>query len=100
MSNENRQRPAGRGMMGGRGGMRGPGEKAKDFTGTWKKLLLYCRRYFPFLAGALILAMAGAICSLIGPDKLKDLTNLITQGLTTEIDMEGVKRIAFGLAVL
>ena len=100
MSNENRQRPAGRGMMGGRGGMRGPGEKAKDFTGTWKKLLLYCRRYFPFLAGALILAVAGAICSLIGPDKLKDLTNLITQGLTTEIDMEGVKRIAFGLAVL
>ena len=59
MSNENRQRSAGRGMMGGRGGMRGAGEKAKDFTGTWKKLLLYCRRYFPFLAGALILAMAG-----------------------------------------
>ncbi len=100
MSNENRQRPAGRGMMGGRGGMRGAGEKAKDFRGTWKKLLLYCRRYFPFLAGALLLAMAGAICSLIGPDKLKDLTNLITQGLTTEIDMEGVKRIVFGLVAL
>ena len=99
MSNENRQRPAGHGMMGGRA-MRGAGEKARDFSGTWKKLLWYCRRYLPFLAGALILAMAGAICSLIGPDKLKDLTNLITQGLTGEIDMEGVRRIAIGLVVL
>ena len=37
---QSRQAP--RGPM-GRGMGRGAGEKAKDFTGTWKKLLLYCR---------------------------------------------------------
>ena len=25
-------------------GMRGGGEKAKDFTGTWKKLISYCQK--------------------------------------------------------
>ena len=103
MSNENRQRPVGpggRGPMGRHGAGRGPAEKPKDFVKTWKKLLAYCGRYMPFLIGAVVLAMAGAICALIGPDKVKDLTNVIGQGLMTGIDMAEVKRIAFLLVAL
>ena len=44
--------------------------------------------------------MAGALCALMGPDKLKDMTNIITQGLATEIDMDEVKRIAVFLVGL
>ena len=95
MSDEMRNRGPmrGHGPMGGRG----VGEKSKDFVGTWKKLILYCKKYLPVVCVALVLAMAGSICSLIGPDKLKDLTNIITEGLMTEIDMPGVKRIALWL---
>ena len=95
MSDEMRNR----GPMRGHGpmGRRGVGEKSKDFVGTWKKLILYCKKYLPVVVVALVLAMAGSICSLIGPDKLKDLTNIITEGLMTEIDMPGVKKIALWL---
>ena len=95
MSDEMRNRGPmrGHGPMGGRG----VGEKSKDFVGTWKKLILYCKKYLPVVAVALVLAMAGSVCSLIGPDKLKDLTNIITEGLMTEIDMPGVKKIALWL---
>lgn len=86
--------------MGRHGAGRGPAEKPKDFVKTWKKLLAYCGRYMPFLIGAVVLAMAGAICALIGPDKVKDLTNVIGQGLMTGIDMAEVKRIAFLLVAL
>lgn len=90
----------GNGPMRGHGPAKGPGEKAKNFTGTWKQIIRYCRKYLPAVIMALVLAMAGAICSLIGPDKLKDLTNIIAEGLMTGIDMEGVKKIAVALIVL
>ena len=100
MSSENRQRPGAAGMMRGHGAARGAGEKPKDFAKTWGKLIRYCKKYLPFLGGALLLAMAGALCALMGPDKLKDMTNIITQGLATEIDMDEVKRIAVFLVGL
>ena len=74
---------------------RGPGEKARDFKGTWKKLLLYCRKYYAALIIAVICAAGGTIFTLIGPDKLSDLTKVITDGLMTGIDMDAVARIGF-----
>lgn len=90
----------GRGTHGPMGGGKGPAEKPKDFKKTWGKLINYCGSFLPFIILALVLAMAGAICSLVGPDKLSDLTNLITQGLAAGIDIAGVKEIAFTLVFL
>lgn len=86
--------------MRGHGPAKGPGEKPKNFTGTWKKIILYCKKYLPAIIMALVLAMGGAICSLIGPDKLKDMTNIIAEGFMSGIDMEGVKKIAITLICL
>ena len=72
-------------------------EKAKDFAGTWKKLLGYCRVYRTLLIFALICAFLGTILTLLGPDKLSDMTNLIRDGMMTEIDMQGISEIAFTL---
>lgn len=88
-----------KGPMGG-GPMGAPGEKPKDFKGTWTKLVVYCGKFMPFVILALVLALAGAVCSLIGPDRLKELTNLITQGLAGDIDMDGVRAIALSLVAL
>ena len=62
-----------------------------------KNLFSFCRPFlFPILS-ALICAVAGTIFTIIGPDKLSELTNLITAGLITGIDMEQVLVICYTL---
>lgn len=63
-----------RGPMNGR---MGKGEKAKDLVGTWKKLFGYCGKFIPLIIVAIICAMCGAILTILGPDKLSDLTRHI-----------------------
>ena len=83
--------------------MRGPGmgrrpaEKSKDFKGTWMKIIRYCKRYLAVIVVALICAVAGTILTILGPDKLSDLTKVITEGIATGIDMERVKSIGLTL---
>ena len=86
-----------------RGGMRGPGmgrrpaEKSKDFKGTWMKIIRYCKRYLAVIVVALICAVAGTVLTILGPDKLSDLTKVITEGIATGIDMERIKSIGLTL---
>ena len=54
------RRPAGRGP-----GRRVRGEKAQDFTGTWKKLLAYCQRDAVLLIVALLCIIVGRTSSAI-----------------------------------
>lgn len=88
-----------------RSGMRGPGmgrrpaEKSKDFKGTWMKIIRYCKRYLAVIIVALICAVVGTILTILGPDKLSDLTKVITEGIATGIDMERVKSIGLTLVV-
>lgn len=91
-----------RGMRGPGGGHGpgAPGEKPKDFKKTWVKLIQYNKKYVPFVVFAAILAMASSVCSLIGPDKLSDMTDMISQGLLSGIDMDGVKQVALTLVFL
>lgn len=83
--------------MGRNVGMRRNFEKSKDFKGTWIKLIRYCKKYFIALIVAMICAMAGTVFTLIGPDKLSDLTKVITDGLITGIDMDAVSKICYTL---
>ena len=81
---------------------RGPGPgmtggKAKNFKGTWGKLLRYCRRYWVVMLLAVMAAAGGTILTLMGPDKLSELTKVITDGLLTGIDMDAVAKIGFTL---
>ncbi len=91
--------------MGGPGGhprgpMGSPGAKAKDFKKTIKQLVSYCKVYLPIIIIALILAMAGAIFNIMGPEMLSEITDLITAGLMTSIDLDAVVNIASILAFL
>ena len=91
------------------GRSRGPVEKPKDFGGVMSKLAKFCRHYIPVMIFALILGAAGTICQIVGPDKLKDMTNEITKGLPAmvhgrpvmhSIDMDAVSHIAWLLVTL
>lgn len=89
-----------RGFGPGGGGRMGGGEKAKDFSGSIRKLLTYCKRYLPAIILAMVLAATGAILNLIGPGKLADMTNLITEGFMSGIDVSAVTEIAVTLVCL
>ncbi|WP_018307250.1 ABC transporter ATP-binding protein [Desulfitobacterium hafniense] len=73
------------GPAGGPPGM-GGGEKAKDFQGTWGKLIRYCKGYMPVIITALVIAALGTLLQIIGPDQLKNMTNEITKGLPALIN--------------
>lgn len=59
---------------------------AKDLVGTWKKLLDYCRRYIAAIVIALICSAVGTVLTLIGPDKLSDMTECITAGIAPDTE--------------
>lgn len=81
-------------------GMSGSVTKAKDTKKTIKMLLTYSKKYLPGIIIAVIAAVAGTIIALVGPGKLKVLTNLITEGIPTIIDMPGIVKIGILLIVL
>lgn len=61
----------------------------------------------PYLKGfqlPLLIAFVGAAVSSIitvyGPDKLKEITNLITEGMRSQIDLKSISNIALFLAIL
>lgn len=85
--NEKQAGPAGGPPMGPAGGPPGGGgEKAKDLIGTWKKLFGYCRKYSAALVIALICAAVGTVFTLVGPDKLSDMTDAITDGIAPDTE--------------
>ena len=71
-------------------------EKAKDFKKASKNFINYCQEYMPTVIIALILATLGSVCSIVGPNKLKELTDTIVQGIMTGIDMDKVKEVDNG----
>lgn len=69
----------------------GGGEKPKDLVEIWKKLIGYCKKYMVFLIVAVVCATVGTVCTLVGPDKLSDMTDEITNGIKP--DMEEFEKI-------
>ena len=96
---ENRElRQKQRGPMGRAMGSK---EKPKDFVGIWKKLLGYCKKYMAFLIIAVVCASAGTVCTLVGPDKLSDMTDEITNGIvTSSMNMDRIMQIGLFLVCL
>lgn len=80
------------------GPMAGP--KAKNFGKSVKQLALYIKSYLPVIIIAIVLAVTATIFNIIGPDKLSDMTNMITKGLQGNVDIDGVVDIAMFLAIL
>ena len=68
--------------------------------GGLSALVRFCKPYFPAIAVALVCAVGGTIFTIIGPDKLSELTDVISAGLMGGIDMAAVTRIAVTLAIM
>lgn len=84
MSETRRPRP--HGPMGH--GMRG-GEKAKDFSGSMKKIFHYMGKYKVRIVLVMIAAMAGTIFNIVGPKILGKATTELFNGLVAKISGTG-----------
>ena len=62
------------------GGMM-PGEKAKDFKGTFRKLLSYMGRYKIALIAVMIFAAGSTVFNIIGPKVLAKATTELFEGM-------------------
>ena len=86
MSNE-RRRQGPRGPMGH--GMRGNGEKAKNFKGTLKKLFVYLKSYYFKLAVVIIFAVGSTIFTIVGPKILAKATDKLSEGIMAKVSNTG-----------
>lgn len=81
------------GPMGERG-MR-PAEKSKrGLRGVQLELFSYSERIKLPMLIALVLAAAGAVLTILGPNQLSKITNLISDSLSGEIDLAAIGRVA------
>ena len=74
----------GRRGPGGHGGMM-PGEKAKDFKGTTRKILSYIGSYKIAIVLVMISAVAGTVFNIVGPKVLSKATTEIFNGLVSKV---------------
>jgi ATP-binding cassette subfamily B protein len=80
-----------------------PGEKAKDFKGTIKKILAYMGSYKAALVVVLLFAVASTVFNVIGPKILSRATTELFNGLMSKlsggsgIDFTKIGRILLGL---
>jgi ATP-binding cassette subfamily B protein len=88
---EERKRPRGGQGHGGPGGpgMMHGGEKAKDFSGTVKKLIQYLKKYQILIIIVFCFAAAGAVFSIIGPKILGNVTTEVFEGIMSKIQGTG-----------
>ena len=75
-------------------------EKPKDLKLAVKKLIKYLNKFMPLIIIALVLAILSSVFSIIGPNKLSDLTDEITKGIMTGIDFEAITSIAVFLLTI
>ncbi|MGI6007113.1 MAG: ABC transporter ATP-binding protein [Ruminococcus sp.] len=76
------------------------GEKPKNFKKTIRRLVVYCRSEWFLVIFALFCAIAGAILNLQGPGRLSDITDTITAGMQSGIDMEKLTRMFITLIII
>ena len=76
-----------------RPGSGGIPEKSKNFTGTLKKLFRSLEKWRVIVIFALVLAVASAILALITPNKLRELTDTITEGIRPNVNEQKIIEI-------
>lgn len=67
--------------------MHASSEKSKDFVGSIKRLLANLKPWKVLMGLAITLAFLSAILSLIAPNKLSSLTDVITKGIKPNTDV-------------
>ena len=80
-------------------------QKSKNkysFNQSISKFIKYLKPYYVWLVLAILFAVVGTICSIIGPNKIGEITNIIEENVMTNtaIDLASIAKIGILLVVL
>lgn len=75
-------------------------ENKKQEKSLFANLAPYVKGYKAFFGVAVVLAIISSIITVIGPDRLKEVTDLMVKGLTGDINLTKIGKIAGQLAIL
>ena len=75
-------------------------EKPKNFSESISKLITKLQDFKISLLIAIILALFSSILTIIGPNRISDMTDTIVKGLMGTIDMDRIKSIAIFLGII
>lgn len=87
--NTNQPQPRRRGPHGPGPQLGVPTEKV-DLRASWGRILVFNKKFIPMIVVAVIAAAFGSVLMILGPDRLKEITNLIAEGFMTGIDMDRI----------
>lgn len=76
------------------------GNQAKHFGSSLRMLVQYGKRYLPVLIIGVLCSIVSTLLIIIGPSQLARMTDIIVAGMTTEIDIPAVTRVAVFLAII
>ena len=82
------------------GGARAPLTGKKGTVAALGKTAAYVKGGVGVIAFALVLAALGAILTIIGPDKIGQITDLMSEGLATGIDLAAIAKVGVALIVI
>ena len=74
--------------------------KTKQKTSLWSQLSPYLKGFHLFFGIAILFSVVSSLITVIGPDKLKEITDTITKGMGGTIDIDKITSIALTLAIL
>ncbi|MBC8776109.1 ABC transporter ATP-binding protein [Streptococcus sp. IMAU 99161] len=74
--------------------------KKKQTSSLWSRLSPYLKGFHLFFGIAILFSIVSSVITVIGPDKLKEITDAITKGMGGAIDIDKITSIALTLAVL
>ncbi len=75
-------------------------ENKLNSKGGLTDLIKYMKKHAIYLVLALLFAIGGSIITVYGPEKLSEITDLITQGIMTGIDMDKIYEVGIFMAIL
>ena len=75
-------------------------EKPKNFSESIKKLFTKLQDFKISMLVAILLALFSSILTIIGPNRISDMTDTIVKGLMGTIDMDRIKSIAIFLGII
>lgn len=75
-------------------------KKEKADLKALKKIAVYCKRYLFAIIVALIFAVGGSVATIIGPEKIGELMNLLTDGIIVGVDMSAFIEICIMLIII
>ena len=74
--------------------------KTKQESSLWRQLSPYLKGFHLFFLIAILFSIVSSVITVIGPDKLKEITDTITKGMGGTIDIDKITSIALTLAIL